>query len=98
MVQLITRLRLNEHEFNHISERCVHPLWPCSLEVDSSSHFSALCHWAIPGKKQTGGVEDPQEFLGFLLYPWKFQIKQGFTPKTPQNCVIPLETFKAKTS
>ena len=42
--------------------------------------------WAIPEKNQTGRrVEDkvmktPLEFLGFLLYTWKFQTKQSFTP------------------
>ena len=33
------------------------------------------------------------EFLGFLLYPWKFQIKQNIHPETPQNCVTPLWKF-----
>ena len=42
-------------------------------------------YWAIPEKK-TGGLrtyvfETPLEFLGFLLYQWKFQTKQGFTPR-----------------
>ena len=23
----------------------------------------------------------PETFLGFLLYPWEFQTKQGFTPR-----------------
>ena len=48
--------------------------------------------WAIPEKKKkTGGVEDinvlktPLEFLVFLLHPWKFQTKQGFTPRNSTN-------------
>ena len=33
-------------------------------------------------------------FKLFLLYPWKFQAKQVFTPRTSHNCVIPLGKFK----
>ena len=53
----------------------------------------------IPEKKTGGWIEDilfwklPLEFLGFLLYPWKFQTKQGFTPRNPTK--LPLGNFKA---
>ena len=42
-------------------------------------------NWAIPEKARQGRelktyfFETPLEFLGFLLYPWKFQTKQGLT-------------------
>ena len=43
-LKLLTRLRLrpshvNEHKFNYNFRDCVNPLCPCSLEVESSSHF-----------------------------------------------------------
>ena len=48
-----------------------------------------LCQWAIPEKNPSRGgglrkdifFEPPPslEFLGFSLYPWKFQRKQAFT-------------------
>ena len=43
-LELFTRLRfrpsdLNEHKFNHNFRDCLNPLCPCSLEVESSSHF-----------------------------------------------------------
>ena len=40
--------------------------------------------WAIPEKNKWGGGGGGGgglEFLSFLLYPWKFQTKQGFTPR-----------------
>ena len=51
-------------------------------------------YWAIPEKKQQGlrtcVFEKPLEFLGFLLYPWKSQTKQGFTPRNSTKlCYIP---------
>ena len=38
---------------------------------------------SIPEKNQTHGFDSPhpQEFLGFLLNPLKFQTKQGCTPR-----------------
>ena len=44
-LKLLTRLRLglshlNEHRFNHIFESCLNPLCTCSLEVESTTHFS----------------------------------------------------------
>ena len=45
-----------------------------------------LLNWAVPGKIQTGGVEDilfwkrPLEFLDLSLYSWKFKTKWSFTP------------------
>ena len=49
-LKLLTRLRLelshlNEHKFNHNFTDCVNPLLPCSLEVESSSHFFLHCHY-----------------------------------------------------
>ena len=43
-LRLLTRLRLglshlNEHKFNHNFKDCVNPLCPCSLQVESVSHF-----------------------------------------------------------
>ena len=35
------------------------------------------------------------EFLYFLLYPWKFQTKQGFTPRSSTKLCTPLGNFKA---
>ena len=54
-------------------------------------------HWAIPDKKQTGGVKGilfwktSMKFLGFLIYPWKSQQKQSFNLKTSQNSVTLLK-------
>ena len=52
-------------------------------------------YWAIP-EKRTGGLRTyvfeppPLEFLGFLLYQWKFQTKQGFTPgNSTKLCYTP---------
>ena len=51
------------------------------------------------GKGQGGGgalgftsflKTPPFEFLHFLLYPWKFQTKQGFTPRNSTKlCYAP---------
>ena len=51
-LKLLTMLRLgishiNEHRFNHNFRDCVNPLCPCSLEVQSSSHFFVHCHYHI---------------------------------------------------
>ena len=46
-------------------------------------------------KKQTGGLrtwffEKTPGFLGFLIYPWKFQAKQSFTPRSSTKlCYTP---------
>ena len=42
-------------------------------------------------------LKTPQEFLGFLLYPWKFQTKQSLTLETPQNCIHSSEILRLKT-
>ena len=44
-LKLLTRLRLglsrlNEDRFNHNFDRCINPLWSCSLDVESTKHFS----------------------------------------------------------
>ena len=45
------------------------------------------CHVRDQYKKQSRGIEDipffkiPLQILDFLLYPWKLQTKQGFTPR-----------------
>ena len=63
---------------------------------------STGAQWAVPGKNQTETVEDILflknllQLLGFLIYPWKFQTKQSFTARTPQNCVAPFGNFKAE--
>ena len=49
-LKLLTRLRLglshlNEHKFNHNFKECVNPLCPCSLQVESVSHFGLHCHY-----------------------------------------------------
>ena len=60
------------------------------------------CPWAIHKKKQTGRVEDilfwnpPWNFSFFLLYPWKFQAKQSFTPGKSKNFFRSLGNSKAK--
>ena len=48
-LQLLTGLRLglshlNEHRFNHNFQRCINPLCSCSLEIESTTHFSLHCH------------------------------------------------------
>ena len=58
--------------------------------------------WAIPKKKQTGGVEDAffeksPEFLGFLLYPWKFQTKASTLEILEIRTFIILEILRPKT-
>ena len=62
------------------------------------------CEWAIPEKKNkqegTYFFENPLEFLAFLLYPWKFQIKQSFTTMNSTKLLHPkivLEDYKTKT-
>ena len=49
-LMLLTILRLglshlNQHTFNHNFRDCVNPLCPCSLEIDSPSHFFQHCHY-----------------------------------------------------
>ena len=53
-------------------------------------------------KKQTGGVEDAffeksPEFLGFLLYPWKFQTKASTLEILEIRTFIILEILRPKT-
>ena len=49
-------------------------------------------------KKHNRGVGIfPQEVLDFLLYPWKFQAKQGFTPgNSTKLCYTPWNTLGLK--
>ena len=56
VLKLITRIRLtlshlNEHKFNHNFRDCVNPLCPCSLQVESTSHFFLHCHYSIAIRK-----------------------------------------------
>ena len=37
------------------------------------------------------------QFLGFLLYPWKFEPKHGFTPRNSTKLLHPLEISRPKT-
>ena len=67
--------------------------------------------WVIPEKNWAGVggggwlknyfFENPLEFLGFLLYTWKFQIKQGFIHplfiETPQK-LHPSEILRPETT
>ena len=46
-LRLLTRLRLgvshlNEHRFNHNFQSCVNPFCRCSLEIESTTRFTAL--------------------------------------------------------
>ena len=57
-LKLLTRLRLGlshkldlEHQFNHNFRDSVNPLCPCTLEVESSSHFFLCCHYHIDIQK-----------------------------------------------
>ena len=43
-IKYLTRLRLslshlNDHKFRHNSQDCLNPLWPCSLEVGTTTHY-----------------------------------------------------------
>ena len=49
-IKFLTRLRLglshlNEHKFKHNFQKCLNPLWSCSLEVASTIHFFLHCHF-----------------------------------------------------
>ena len=63
--------------------------------------YHLASYWIVPEKKKTGGgghifLETPLEFLGFLLFPWKFETKQGFTPRNPTKLRnTPLRNVKA---
>ena len=35
---------LNEHRVNHNFQDCINPLYSCSLEPESNSHFFLRCH------------------------------------------------------
>ena len=46
-LKLVTRLRVglsqpNEHRFNHNFQSCISPLFSCSLEIESTTFFTAL--------------------------------------------------------
>ena len=52
-LKLLSRLRLglchpNECRFNHNFKNCVNPLCTCSLEAETTSHFSLHCHYYHP--------------------------------------------------
>ena len=55
-------------------------------------------------KKQTGKggwghtfLKPPKEFLGVLVYPWKFQTKQGFTSgNSTKFCYTPRKLYALK--
>ena len=38
---------LNRHKFKHNFQNCVNPLWFCSFEIESLSHFFLHCHQII---------------------------------------------------
>ena len=49
-LKLITRLRLglshlNEHRFNHNFNNCINPLCTCSLDDESTIHYSLHCDY-----------------------------------------------------
>ena len=49
-LKFLTRLQLglshlNEHKFKHNFKDCVNPLFSCSLEIESPSHFFLHCHY-----------------------------------------------------
>ena len=51
-LKFLTRLRLvlshlNRHKFKHNFQNCVNPLWFCSFEIESLSHFFLHCHQII---------------------------------------------------
>ena len=42
-------------------------------------------------------LETPWNFLGFLLYPWKYQTKQSFTPRNSTKlCYTPQKLYGLK--
>ena len=71
--------------------------WPYALFVKLISDFNLniyplASYSAVPEKKNSAYIfEKPLEFLGFLLYLWKFQAKHDFMSKnstessTPRN-------------
>ena len=51
-LKFLTRLRLvlshlSRHKFKHNFQNCVNPLWFCSFEIESLSHFFLHCHQII---------------------------------------------------
>ena len=49
-IKYLTRLRLgqshlNDHKFRHNLKDCLHPLYPESLEVESTIHYFLHCHY-----------------------------------------------------
>ena len=51
-LKFLTRLilvlsHLNRHKFKHNFQNCVNPLWFCSFEIESLSHFFLHCHQII---------------------------------------------------
>ena len=49
-IKFLTRLRLglshlNEHKFKHNFRDCLNPLYSCSLEVESTTHFFLHCKY-----------------------------------------------------
>ena len=49
-IKYLTRLRLgqshlNDHKFRHNLKDCLNPLYPESLEVESTIHYFLHCHY-----------------------------------------------------
>ena len=68
----------------------------CKIVWNSYEVPWPITHRAIPEKKRNKGVWGHTilkvllEFLGFLLYPWKFRTKQSFTPRSSTKlCYTP---------
>ena len=82
-------------------------VWFRTFKQQKKLYFESLVLAALgySRKKTNRDVEDiffwnpPLEFLGFLLYYWKFQTKQSFTPRgSTKLCSIhPSEILKPKT-
>ena len=79
-----------------------------SLQAQFINLKKSECYFPVNGlfqkkkNKQEGTYffENPLEFLAFLLYPWKFQIKQSFTTINSTKLLHPkivLEDYKTKT-
>ena len=73
--------------------------------LDASFHYTTvvLRVWVWQGQKCNSKCPNdintewaiPENFFSFLLYPWKFQTKQGFTPRNYTQLCSPFRDFKA---
>ena len=54
-------------------------------------------NWAVLENQTDGFLKRPLEFLAFLLYPWKFQAKQSFTPRSSTKLLHFSEILRPKT-